>query len=582
MNEPPQEQQRVKYDFYTIALIFILIIVALIQSYLFSQLEHISGPIYGGDLYRERGFVQYILNGNPYWTDPYFAGELEFYPPLGYLLAALVVLITGLSIDTVLSFSPVLITPALTYAFYTLGQVILKRKSAAFILALAGLTQHLFPLKHTYWLGILFTLLFLREWFKLYNEQTLKTKIKGGVFLGLAALSHYQPFLFTLGMTCLSIFLESFVRMGKEKKVFLIVKEFIGKYLLMFFIAFVISLIFFGPLILKYQMKTPNRTQEYSQFDVNKHGPEWVVMTLWNQFVQTNNVTSFILGIIGILGILICIMNFDKPQQRYSIFLLISIALVAGHYLLTKPLFNAWVVPSHMMAGLFIPFTILVGWGMMFITAIVQKKTAHAELILTTAILFFIILPLTHASITNYSNDRWTQYGRTMDAMTQTLYNLGTWVLENSNNTAVFLANDESAFAINALSGRHVVAVRRTHASPYVDVDKRYADAMVLFYGKNPDIQKELLKNYSVRYIYIDHYLLSQPMITSKEHADYLEKNDVVFSIQKVRLDPADPNTPQYESLVVPPQPITITQLSKPAKQFMADNQIVGVVYTVS
>ncbi len=565
--------------FYDKTLMIILIVVASLHIYLFSQLEHVPSPIYGGDLYRERGFVQYILNGNNYWTDPYFKGELEFYPPLGYIIAAIVVLITGLSVDTVISFSPIIITPLIVYAFYTLGSIILKRKSAAFVMALTALAYNFFPVKHTYGLGIFFALLFLREFFRLEQESILKTKIKGGIFLGLAALSHYQPFLFTLGMTGTSIILEYLLRIRKERKIFTLAKELIKKYFTMFFIAFVISLIFFGPLIAKYQMKTPNRTQEYSQFDVNRHGIEWVAGTLWNQFIQTNNIPSFFTGILGLLGLLLCMMNKDKTEQRYSIFLLIGITLTAGHYLITKPIFNAWIVPSHMMAGLFIPFIILVGWGTRFITAITQNKTRHAEIIITSLIAFFMILPMITAQVDNYNNDRWTQYGRQIDGSTGALYQMAEWILENTNNDDVFLANDESAFAINALTGRQVVAVRRTHASPYADVDKRYADAIVMLYGNNNKTIQQLLKQYSVSYVMFDQFLLTSPMITNTEHKQYLEENGVKFSIQNVRLDPAGPDTAVYESIVVPPQELTITNLVQPAAQFTAGGQPIVVLY---
>ncbi|MBI4140694.1 hypothetical protein HY485_02540 [Candidatus Woesearchaeota archaeon] len=361
----------------------------------------------------------------------------------------------------------------------------------------------------------------------------------------------------------------------------IITKEFIKKYFTMFFIAFIISLIFFGPLIVKYQMKTPNRTQEYSQFDVNKHGIEWVTGTLWSQFVQTNSIPSFLLGMLGILGLLLCILNKDKTEQRYSIFLLIGITFTAGHYLITKPLFNAWVVPSHMMAGLFIPFIILVGWGARFVSAILQKKTSHAEHITTAIIALFIILPLINSQINNYNNDRWTQYGRQMDASTGALYSMAEWILKNTNNEDIFLANDESAFAINALTGRQVVAVRRTHASPYADVDKRYADAIVMLYGNNPAVIQQLLKQYSVSYVMFDQFLITSQMITSKEHKEYLEKNGVKFSIQNVRLDPAGTDTPIYESIVVPPQELTITNLSQPTAQFTAGGQPIVVLYKI-
>lgn len=574
-----------KLDFYDKALGAMIIIIAIMQIYFFSQLLHIASPVYGGDLYRERGFIQYILNGNKYWTDPYFKGELEFYPPLGYLLGAFLSKITGASIDTVINFLPIFVMTAITIAFYKLGTEIFKRKQQAFFLAATGGTVYnLFPVKHTYGISVFFAIMFLAYFFKLEKNDDLKTKIIAGLYFGLAALTHYQPFLYTTVMVGTTIILELFYKIKTEKIICKNIKETIKKYFITFFVAGAIAMIFFAPLILKYQMKTPNKTQEYSQFDTSKNGIGWLVSTVFNQFIQTTSTPHFLLGATMLGGLAACLLNLNKKEQRYTIFLFAGMIISGGHYLITKPLLNMWVVPSHMMAGLFIPSSILFAWGVKFFQALTeQKKQAYGKF--AAPIIFLaIIIPLLNFNLTNYNNDRWTQYGRQMDAGTQTLYNIGEWMLANTNNQDVFLANDESAFALNALSGRWVVAVRRTHASPYADVDKRYADAMVMLYGNKIETTKDLLKNYSVSYVYIDQYLMTQPMITSTKFADYLKENEVNFTIQNVRLDPADINTPVYESIVVPPQQLKITEnnTTKPLKQFNVGNQAFSVVYKVT
>ncbi len=566
-------------NFYDKALIGIIIIFAIIQIYLFSQLVHIASPVYGGDLYRERGFIQYILNGNKYWTDPYFQGELEFYPPLGYLLGAFIVKITGLSVDSVINFFPIAITAALTISFYALGNAIFKRKDLAFILALIAMMQNLFPVKHTYGLSVIFAVLFLAQFFKLETDSSNKTKIKTGIFLGAAALSHYQPFLYTSVMTGITILLETAYRIKTQKTPIKTIKETVNKYFLTFFVAILIAMIFFAPLIVKYQMKTPNRTQEYSQFDTNKNGFGWLASTIANQFIQTTSIPQFLLGIIAIGGVLFCVLNTNKIEQRYTLFLLIGMIISGGHYLITKPLLNAWIVPSHMLAGLFIPIAIIITWGTKFFSAITEKKIHCKGKYFTLVFILLVILPISNSYVTNYNNDRWTQYGRQMDPSTQALYDFGNWALSATTKDEVFLANDESAFAISALSARHVVAVRRTHASPYADVDKRYADAIVMLYGNNFATTKELLRKYFVKYIFFDQYLLTQPMITSTKHADYLKQNGVNFSVQNVRLDPAGVDTPVYESIVVMPQELKIVNITTPIKQFNAGTTPFAIIY---
>lgn len=568
-------------SFYDKTLAGIIIVFAIIQIYLFSQLVHVASPVYGGDLYRERGFIQYILNGNKYWTDPYFKGELEFYPPLGYLLGAFIVKITGTSIDTVINFFPVAITAALTISFYILGNAIFKRKDYAFILALIAMMQNLFPVKYTYGMGVIFAVLFLAQFFKLETDPSSKTKIKAGTFLGLAALSHYQPFLYTCVMAAATIILETIYRIKTQKTPIKTIKETINKYFVTFFVAILIAMIFFAPLITKYQMKTPNRTQEYSQFDTNKNGFGWLASTIARQFIQTTSIPQFLLGITAIGGVLLCILNTNKIEQRYALFLLIGIIISGGHYLITKPLLNAWVVPSHMLAGLFIPMAIIIAFGTKFFCAIIEKKNQGKGKYVSIIFILLVILPISNGYVTNYNNDRWTQYGRQMDSSTQALYDFANWALSATTKDEVFLANDESAFAISALSGRQVVAVRRTHASPYSNVDKRYADAIVMLYGNNPATIKELFKKYSVKYIFFDQYLLTQPMITSTKHADYLTQNGINFSVQNVRLDPAGIDTPVYESIVVMPQELKIANITTPIKQFNAGATPFAIIYKI-
>lgn len=586
--QPQQENQTntttQKTNKYDKLLIITIAITAILHIYMFSQLQHVASPIFGGDLYRERGFIQYILNGNPYWTDPYFKGELEFYPPIGYLLGAAIAKITRINIDTIINFFPLFITAFITTAFYKLGQEIFKKKQHAFFLALTGLTHQLFPVKHTYGLALGFAIMFLTYFFKLEHNNSAKTKIYAGLYLGLTALTHYQPFLYVNVMTGTIIILEYIRKCKTEKQIIKTTTETIKKYTLTFFIAFAIAMIFFAPLITKYQMKTLNKTQEYSQFDTNKNGFGWLFTTIYQQFIQTTTLPNFAIGMLAILGLILCILNRNKTEQRYTLYLFAGIIISGGHFLITKPLFNAWIVPSHMMAGIFISTTIFSTWGLKFLQAIIEQKKPAISKYIMPAIILTVIIPILTFSITNYNNDRWINYGRQMDAGTQTLYEMSEWILKNTNNKDVFLANDESAFAINALTGRWVVAARRTHASPYVDVDKRYADAIVMLYGNNTATTKELLKKYTVSHVYIDQYLMSQPIITSTRFTNYLKENGVQFTTQNVRLDPSDINTPTYESIVAMPQTLKITEnnLTMPIKQFNAGNQPYSIIYKVN
>ena len=80
-------------------LIATILIVLIIEATIFSTFEHLPGPIYGGDLYRERGYTEHILRGGSPWSDPLFINETNYFPWLAHAsLTALIV--TLISFDT--------------------------------------------------------------------------------------------------------------------------------------------------------------------------------------------------------------------------------------------------------------------------------------------------------------------------------------------------------------------------------------------------------------------------------------------------------------------------------------------------
>jgi hypothetical protein len=147
----------------------------------------------------------------------------------------------------------------------------------------------------------------------------------------------------------------------------------------------------------------------------------------------------------------------------------------------------------------------------------------------------------------------------------------------------VFLANDESSFALNAMTGRKLVIARRTHASYYVDVENRYADAVVMLYGNNLDTVKDLVRKYGVTYFYLDSFLMNYPLIVNLKYQDYLDQNGVNYTIQDVRLDPASGNSKLFRSMVVLPQQPRLLEwnITTPVKQFLISGQLHSVFYKV-
>jgi hypothetical protein len=135
----------------------------------------------------------------------------------------------------------------------------------------------------------------------------------------------------------------------------------------------------------------------------------------------------------------------------------------------------------------------------------------------------------------------------------------------------VFITDNEDAFMMNALSGRKAVSYRRTHTSPYADLDQRNIDEAVILYGSNDTERSRLLQKYDVKYVlwtskWVDNQIAVQngtlvgifdPLEarTSPASVSALQNNDVQYFNITYYLDPSfQPNYPRYNISVIPPQ----------------------------
>ncbi|NJE05265.1 hypothetical protein E3E36_03720 [Thermococcus sp. M36] len=91
-----------------------------------------------------------------------------------------------------------------------------------------------------------------------------------------------------------------------------------------------------------------------------------------------------------------------------------------------------------------------------------------------------------------------------------------------------------------SISGRKTVLFRRTHASPFVDYNKRSADMIVVLLGNNTTKSLELLQKYGVKYVYVDKVAINDILWVPLEYSGYLRKNGIPCRVEYIRYDPAD------------------------------------------
>ena len=568
-----------KLDTYDKYLLVFVIVMSIALWSLFAEFKHIPGPVFGGDLYRERGFVQHILNGEPYSVDPYFKGNLEFYPPLGYVLAAKIVQVTGWDVEWVLNHFPVVVFVLQSVAFYVLGQVLFQDK--AFALALVGVvsTIHFVAPKHTYGIAMALAVFCLAYHASNIQLPSRRKQVVAGVFLGLAGLTHYSAFLIAAMVLSIGTVCEVVYRVVSERKFFVVVKEVVNNHVLTAVIGLVLASFFLYPLYVQYHFATPNKTQIYSLFDPYAHGIKWVIGQFWSTLFPASFLRK-VFGVLTIFGMVLAWKMRARVEYRTALFWLVALLVGTAHFVITIPLWNTSIVPPHLYGGIYIPVAVLTVLGLKSLTKTLSRYANKSVHFMLVGFGVLIILPLVSQQYSAYQVDHWVQYGKTMDPAMSTMYRVKDWILAPSTTNDVFLAHDESSFAINALTGRKLVTVRRTHASPYVDVDKRYADAFVMLYGTNTTKIKELMKEYGVTHLYVDQFLVGTPMVTSVEYADYARQHGVNFTTGKSRYDPASTDTPLYDVIIVQGQPQTILNLSTGQQAFSVGNQLFAVIYS--
>ena len=277
-------------------------------------------------------------------------------------------------------------------------------------------------------------------------------------------------------------------------------------------------------------------------------------------------------------------MNFKRIEFRLILFWFGGTFLATSHYLITKPLFDFSIVPTHVASAYIYPAFLFFPLGVKFALLIINKLPGKEGMKFGFFLLLFIVMVFGLVQESkDFNNNQWTRYGKTMDAGTMAVYQVGDWMLKNTDNKDVFLANDESAFMLNGMSGRKVVFTRRVHASAYVDMEQRYADGIMMLYCNDSNTINKLIEKYGVSYLYVDTFLLNYPMVANKRFEKEFVNCGIKYTVENVPLDTGSPNSPQYSSLIIRPQNLTITNFAyQQPYPFFAGDQTYSLLYAIA
>jgi hypothetical protein len=575
------------------ALVFAILISAIVYAIHISEFNQIPSPIYGGDFYRDRGFIKNIVAGNPVWSDGFYANEIQYYPYMIFALQAGFVMLTGADIDKTFLYTPLIVLIISTIAWYMLGLRIFRSRKWALLTGLAYLGTIYFYFPKSAGIALLFTVpMFIYYWIRYEQEDKLWDAVLAGVMLGLTSLIWGGVFIgmfLTSALVIIYYFIKETASIllnnkhDKPKALFGLIVKFIKKYYVIFAVTILISLIFFLPLILKYHLNEVNAVTKWGDSKIELLGIPWILYNLKYMFFDTTNATTFIVGIISLLGIFGMIFSKRKKESEFIFALILCNIIVLEHHLITRPLLNWSFLPQKMIYYIyFVP--ILFVYGIMAIYTFIKNDKARWAVFGLSILL--LVFSFGHKYNVMINEDPWDKVGRGDATYTKALYGLGDFLEKNMAKDETVLSNDESGFMLAVVSGRKVMLTRRTHASYYVDIDQRIADASVAMYGSDTELALSILKKYNVEYFYLDQQFFQNVMRVRTDLKPYLEEHGILFQEAYDRYDIALPpeQANMMNLLIIPPQNISQGFINLWSKVYtvQAGGQIVGELYRLN
>ncbi|ASJ14047.1 glycosyltransferase family 39 protein [Thermococcus radiotolerans] len=497
------------------AIFSVLLTMAFVGS-----LKSIPGPPYGGDLYFHNGIAEAIFHGTSVFRDPTNYEGYAFYPWLYHSIVALFGHVAGGVIPVTVYVMPVFILLlSMITVYFLVGE--LTTESVAMLAPLLPLALH-FPDPHPHTLMLM---VFIPLFYFALVRYLKAPSTRNGIFLGiswaLAGLTHVLG-TFGIGAVILSNVAWD---VGRNREL-----SAVKRWITPFLVAIPLLLLYWGPLLFVYHARTPNPYQSLV----------WAHYTIVS--FTADMITFFVsyswrgmLSLLALAGLYVVVKSRPYPAFRIVISSLLGM-YAAGivFILLGNPL-----IAKKLSLYFFTLDVILVSLG---ITYLISKFPQRKSLAVVTAIL----LVFSGVTVVGFASSPWVQVGFHEFPFSS----LQAWLLENTNVNDVILSNYEASFMLFSISGRKTVLFRRTHASPFVDYDKRSADIMVALLGNNSTKALQILEKYHVKYIYVDKTASIDPLWVPVSYKDYLEGNGVPCHVEWVRYDPADPSSVKIEACV--------------------------------
>ncbi|MFH1174457.1 MAG: hypothetical protein V1725_04945 [archaeon] len=547
----------------TIAAVAISVLLFLLWLPLFLQLKQIPGPLYGGDTYYHYGHALHIHDsGNPF-TNAHYLGEYEAYPWLTHMVIALLAWIAPLSfLEVFILLAPLVFTIGGFLLLYWLCKKFMSR-TLSLACAMLWVSQGAIYVLPTWIASFIMAPLVI---ILIFFAKKPVERVIAGVVLGLACIQHLVAFIGGL-IFCTLMFVANV--WANRKHAFLEVKKQALHFLPIIGIGIAVGMLWLWAPLFVYHYHSLNPWQEYT---MNGNVIVYVFGQLANMFLNFSSIPRTILSLLALAGFALA---FFKKKPFEHLVLLTGIIGVL-HPIITQPLlgtsFGYYRFPIFItLAGYLYAFH-AIGCA----SVLIKQKNLHYYVAGGIVILSIF---LTLGSISAFKQDKWGQVGMQYSPTDQAMATMFELIRNNTNPYDVFLtSHGETGFALHGTTGRKIVIMRRTHASPFVDADIRMAEAAVLLYGNDSKEQQRLLDKYDVKYFFDDYYAFSSRqncmqywsmfaenndagyvcLATSPQYEQYLRNNGITTQPVRIRLDPANLDVPLFPMLLIQPKNITL------------------------
>lgn len=478
----------------TLSLIFILPVIAFTIFTL--SLKRLPGCVYGCDIYRHFGYTQGIALGRPFWKDQVYQNQITWYTWISYLIKAYLHRLTGINLETIIIWSNLPFLILLIFLYYCLTKEFFGKEAALFSASLGLFFYGGFYLLGAKSLSVFFYVLSILFFYYAFNKNSWKYTILSGVMLGLCLLSS-QVSVFALPFPILSSLFIFLVRKKiTYKKIYMSVTIAI--------IGFLISILFWGPLLARYGFETSEfRAKEELFPEIS--GEEIRAPPILGQIKNLLRLGwsyHLIFTALAFFGIYSVSKKMDF-KSSLALSSLISPILWFFHPYFTKPLLGFFIKPNFAGMHLGFLYACFAGVGLM---NLLQKIKLKRE--------YFVFIPaiLTILSSLYYWNqmdtNKWYKLGK--EELSPVFEGFREWTLRNTDLDSVFISSPMSSFMISALTSRFVVATYYPHTHPFVPYLPRYNAVNEFFTTTNITKALEIANEWNVSYVLLDGYTLNQ------------------------------------------------------------------------